>query len=179
MLKGRGSTRPLPEVLEKGHKLADKSVADVCEALIGAAYLCPGAGHPFDQAVKAVSTFVQSEDHSAQSYADYYKIYKIPSWVKLEASASQLDLARQIEEKMGYRFTHPRLLRSAFVHPSYPFSWERVPCYQRLEFLGDALLDLACIHYIYQRFPDRDPQWLTEHKVGFDFTLSSADPLTS
>ena len=43
--------------------------------------------------------------------------------------------------------------------------FEQVPNYQRLEFLGDALLDMAFITYLYTKYPDKDPQWLTEHKT--------------
>lgn len=55
---------------------------------------------------------------------------------------------------------------SAFTHSSNPYSWEKVPCYQRLEFLGDSLLDLACVRYIFDNNPDANPQWLTEHKMA-------------
>lgn len=43
---------------------------------------------------------------------------------------------------------------------------EKVPNYQRLEFLGDAILDMASITHLFYRFPDKDPQWLTEHKMA-------------
>jgi endoribonuclease Dicer len=78
----------------------------------------------------------------------------------------QRDLAKQLEQKHPYQFRYPRLARSAFVHPSYPFSYERVPSYQRLEFLGDALLDMACVNFLFHNFQDKDPQWLTEHKMA-------------
>jgi endoribonuclease Dicer len=45
-------------------------------------------------------------------------------------------------------------------------AWAKVPCYQRLEFLGDALLELVCIESLFRRFSNKDEQWLTEHKVG-------------
>jgi endoribonuclease Dicer len=35
----------------------------------------------------------------------------------------------------------------------------------RLEFLGDSLLDMAFIIHLYYSYPDKDPQWLTEHKT--------------
>ena len=47
-----------------------------------------------------------------------------------------------------------------------PWTWEQIPSYQRLEFLGDALLDLACITYLFYNYPDKDPHWLTEHKMA-------------
>ncbi|KAK1091379.1 Dicer-like protein 1, partial [Friedmanniomyces endolithicus] len=72
----------------------------------------------------------------------------------------------KVELEHPYHFRYPKLLRSAFIHPSQPFMYEKVPDYQRLEFLGDALLDQASITYLFHRFPDKDPQWLTEHKMA-------------
>jgi endoribonuclease Dicer len=43
--------------------------------------------------------------------------------------------------------------------------WENIPNYQRLEFLGDSLLDQVFIMHIFYQYPDKDPQWLTEHKM--------------
>lgn len=43
-----------------------------------------------------------------------------------------------LENKIGYSFKHKALLVQAFTHPSYPFKYSE--CYQRLEFLGDAIL---------------------------------------
>ena len=100
------------------------------------------------------------------SYQDYYKSYEKPKYQTAPSTVSQRDLAAQVEQKHAYSFKYPRLLRSAFVHPSYPFSYERIPCYQRLEFLGDALLDMACINFLFHKFPAQDPQWLTEHKMA-------------
>ena len=119
-----------------------------------------------DMAVRAVTALVSNEDHTADKWNDYYRLYNKPTYQLAEPTAAQLDLAIQVETKYKYHFRYPRLVRSAFTHPSYPFSWEKIPCYQRLEFLGDALLDFVCVKYLFYRYPDRDPQWLTEHKVG-------------
>ncbi|KAK0643580.1 hypothetical protein B0T16DRAFT_332025 [Cercophora newfieldiana] len=150
------------------HALGDKSIADVCEALIGAAYLTTyreGEGS-FDMAVQAVTAVVKDPKHTMRSYSQYYEAYKKPKWQTEEPTAVQIDMARKFHERMGYKFTHPRLLRSAFCHPSYPRSYENLPSYQRLEFLGDSLFDMVCIDYIFHRYPGADPQWLTEHKMA-------------
>ena len=98
-------------------------------------------------------------------WSDYYAAYNKPQYQVAEATATQLDLARKVEARHSYHFKYPRLLRSAFVHPSQPFMWEAVPNYQRLEFLGDSLLDMAFIMHLFYAYPDKDPQWLTEHKT--------------
>lgn len=160
-------------VLKKGkiaaaptsHRLSDKTIADVCEALIGAALLsCEGKD--MDNAVRAVTELVCSDNHNLTSYSDYYKQYEMPKYQTAQATAAQVDLAKKVENEHPYHFRYPRLLRSAFIHPSYPFTYEHVPSYQRLEFLGDALLDMACINFLFHSFPDRNPHWLTEHKMA-------------
>ena len=166
LLQGKGINRFKQE---HKHPLNDKTMADVCEAIIGAALLSPlpqDEAHYFDNAVAAVTAMVDSPNHAMMTWREYFSFYKTPGYQTAPPTRSQIDLADQIANRHGYRFRHPRLLRSAFLHPSYPFSWEKVPCYQRLEFLGDSLLDMVCVGFLFHRFPDRDPQWLTEHKVS-------------
>ncbi|CAJ2514152.1 Uu.00g022710.m01.CDS01 [Anthostomella pinea] len=148
------------------HVLADKSIADACEALIGASYMTTYQQNDFDMAIQAVTKFVNHKHHQMMKWSDYYLAYNIPEWQMAESTAVQKDLARQIEAQLGYKFNYPRLLRSAFMHPSYGTIYERIPSYQRLEFLGDALLDMVCVDFLYHRFPGADPQWLTEHKMA-------------
>ncbi|TAQ86792.1 hypothetical protein B7494_g4871 [Chlorociboria aeruginascens] len=157
---GKAATAP------KSQRLGDKVIADVSEALIGAALLTHHESKNMDHAVRAVTELVCSQNHNAISFADYYKLYKKPKYQTAAATAAQKDLATQVESKHTYHFRYPRVLRSAFVHPSYPFSYENIPSYQRLEFLGDSLLDMACVNFLFHNFPGRDPQWLTEHKMA-------------
>ncbi|KAI1433141.1 hypothetical protein GGR50DRAFT_670129 [Xylaria sp. CBS 124048] len=160
LLKGK---RPKPP---GSHALADKSIADVCEALIGAAYMTGYEQKNLDTAIKVVTKFVNNANHKMTKYSDYYAAYKKPEWQIAAPRAAHCDLANEIEQKMGYKFKYPRLLRSAFTHPSYGSIFEGIPNYQRLEFLGDALLDMTCVDYLFQNFPGADPQWLTEHKMA-------------
>lgn len=163
-MKGKGAGKAA--VLTPQHNLADKTIADICEAIIGAVLLSYKDTGDMSMAVKAVTIFVGSEDHNVSSWDEYYPLYKKPRYQTADPSASHLDLALQIERKHSYHFKYPRLLRSAFIHPSQPFAVENIPCYQRLEFLGDALLDMASVNFLFHRHPDRDPQWLTEHKMA-------------
>ncbi|PGH00288.1 endoribonuclease Dicer [Blastomyces parvus] len=160
LLKGKAKSES-----QNKHSLGDKTIADICEALIGASLLSGGKAHRFDTAVKAVTAFVNSDNHRVSDWDCYFDLYSLPKYQTAKADAGQLDLARQIGDRLGYQFNYPRLLRSAFTHASFP-SWNGVPCYQRLEFLGDSLLDMVCVEYLYHHYPDRDPQWLTEHKMA-------------
>lgn len=163
LLQGKGHDKSGSS--ESKHALGEKTIADVCEALIGASLLSGGPEHRFDMAAKAVTAFVGSASHNVSSWKEYMRLYSRPSYLVQEADGFEIDLAQQVEAKLGYHFKYPRLLRSAFTHPSMPSAWSNVPCYQRLEFLGDSLLDMTCVEDLFARFPDRDPQWLTEHKV--------------
>ncbi|KAK8161000.1 hypothetical protein BKA80DRAFT_311181 [Phyllosticta citrichinensis] len=153
------------------HSLGDKSVADVCEALIGAAYITHNnvdVWEPslWNDAVKAVSKLVCKPLHTMETWSGYMDVYQRPAYLDGASPAAELEMARKAALEHAYQFRNTKLLRSAFCHPSYPISWAKVPSYQRLEFLGDSLLDMACVNYLFYRFPDKDPQWLTEHKMA-------------
>ena len=68
--------------------------------------------------------------------------------------------ARELEARLGYRFENPRLLETALTHPSFGGD-HHVPHYQRLEFLGDAVLELAISRYLYFELPEVDEGKLT------------------
>lgn len=50
---------------------------------------------------------------------------------------------RSMEALLGYTFKDRAILLEACTHPSWQ---DQSPCYQRLEFLGDALLDFHVTH---------------------------------
>lgn len=60
----------------------------------------------------------------------------------------------QLEERIGYRFADSALLEAALTHRSFSNEQERtVPCNERLEFLGDAVLDLAVGEVLFLDYP--------------------------
>lgn len=54
-----------------------------------------------------------------------------------------------LEEKIGYHFNNPALLLEALTHKSCKKSYNN----ERLEFLGDAVLDLLVGEYLFAKFP--------------------------
>ncbi|KAF9068359.1 hypothetical protein BDP27DRAFT_1266587, partial [Rhodocollybia butyracea] len=58
-----------------------------------------------------------------------------------------------LQQQLGYTFCNGRLLREALTHPSFASAVEMIPSYQRLEFLGDAILNLVVVHYLYNKYP--------------------------
>src|SRR3989344_4379335 len=62
----------------------------------------------------------------------------------------------QFERKVDVVFRDEALLRRAFTHRSYlnEHREEGLEHNERLEFLGDAVLELAATHHLYEKFPE-------------------------
>jgi ribonuclease-3 len=58
----------------------------------------------------------------------------------------------ELQQRLGYRFLDEALLQTALTHPSYGGDYH-TEHYQRLEFLGDAVLELAVSRYLYLERP--------------------------
>jgi len=72
----------------------------------------------------------------------------------------------QAEGLAGHRFADRGLLRRALTHPSYTDEPHAVQDYERLEFLGDAVLGLVVVREIFDRFPDMPEGQMTKLKIG-------------
>lgn len=61
----------------------------------------------------------------------------------------------QLEERIGYRFHQRSLLQTALTHSSYvnEHPQEHAECYERLEFLGDAILGVVSAELLYRWSP--------------------------
>ena len=68
-----------------------------------------------------------------------------------------------LEEKIGVKFKNKDLLTQAFVHRSYLNENPDFSLFhnERLEFLGDAVLELIVTDYLYASFPDKPEGELT------------------
>lgn len=59
----------------------------------------------------------------------------------------------RVEAKIGINFKHDRTLRLALIHPSYAKQIHEPEINnQRLEYLGEAILKLVLVEYIYENF---------------------------
>lgn len=68
----------------------------------------------------------------------------------------------ELEEKYQIKFHNLDLLKEAFTHSSYANEHpEGVRDYEKLEFLGDAVLELAVSDYLYRHYPKLDEGELT------------------
>ena len=70
---------------------------------------------------------------------------------------------QRLEEAFGYTFQEPALLAEALTHRSYANEHhsERLPDNERLEFLGDAVLDLVISQYLMINLPNSPEGELT------------------
>jgi ribonuclease III len=66
------------------------------------------------------------------------------------------------EEVLGHRFKNPNLLKEALTHAS--IADNRLDSNERMEFLGDAVLDLVICEALYQKFPQYQEGELTKIK---------------
>lgn len=56
-----------------------------------------------------------------------------------------------LEEHIGYRFKNKQLLKQALTHTSYAYE-NGVESYEKLEFLGDSILEFITSQYIYNHY---------------------------
>ena len=68
----------------------------------------------------------------------------------------------QLQREIGYVFKKPELLREAMTHKSYAAEWNVKYDNQRLEFFGDAVVELVLTKHLYFRYPDLQEGDLTK-----------------
>ncbi len=74
---------------------------------------------------------------------------------------------KQLEEKIGYCFTDKELLRQAVTHSSFANEQKinKRKDYERLEFLGDAVLETITSVFLYETYPDLKEGELTRMRA--------------
>lgn len=74
---------------------------------------------------------------------------------------------RELERYTGYRFENIKLLETALTHSSYTNECRKdiaVPSNERMEFLGDAVLQIIISDYLYDKFPSSAEGSLTKNR---------------
>lgn len=81
------------------------------------------------------------------------------------------------EEKIGQQFKDKLLLKQAFVHRSYLNEHRelKIDHNERLEFLGDAVLELIVTDFLYRKYPDRPEGELTSYRSALVNSTTLAD----
>ncbi|CAI0395038.1 unnamed protein product [Linum tenue] len=132
------------------HWLHKKTMADAVEALVG--------GFIVDSGFKAAAAFLRWIGIKVEfGESQVTEICAASSrYMPLAASVNIATL----EKSLGYSFHHKGLLLQAFLHPSY--NKHGGGCYQRLEFLGDAVMDYLITSYLFSVYPKMKPGHLTD-----------------
>ncbi|KAF9584463.1 Dicer-like protein 1 [Lunasporangiospora selenospora] len=157
-------------------KISNKTMADLIESTLGAAFLSGGLEAAFETAMVLLDPL-----DGIQNWADFATAYEnltsCPNDLhspcntpRSRQNASDLSNYENIEESLGYRFKDRLLLKQALTHAS----WSNTgivgetggSCYQRLEFLGDALLGMLVTDYCVKRYPNCGPGILHKTKTA-------------
>ncbi|KAJ7158709.1 hypothetical protein C8R46DRAFT_1002374 [Mycena filopes] len=125
----------------KGQDLSTKVLADVVESLIGAVYLHGG----FDYAFECARFF----DLGIKWQPLPARIETMLSRVEAHTDLPLQEHLNSVERMLGYVFTHKLLLVEALTHASYQQDLHTIS-YERLEFCGDAVLDMIVSDYLYR-----------------------------
>ncbi len=156
--------------------VSDKSIADSIEALIGA-YLLSGGNESAIRFMQWLGLKVIPEDiNSANS--QNRRDPNVWHWLPVPQTPTHQHLTQEevesglkelyddcylnsFEEMIGYKFNNKAFLVQAFTHSSY-IQNTTTQCYQRLEFLGDALLDYLITRHIFKSGKNFSPGQLTD-----------------
>lgn len=73
-----------------------------------------------------------------------------------------------LEDRIGYRFCNPAFLKQALTHSSFANEQKinRIGDYERLEFLGDAVLELVSSEFLFRAHPDMPEGELTKTRAS-------------
>lgn len=126
-----------------------RSVQDCMEALLGVAWLSGG-----DKAGLRVGTRLGLCFGGTVPWAERYP--------KVELAFSSSSPFPPLEENLGYTFKDKSLLVEALTHPSFVSG---SASYQRLEFLGDAVLDLVTVEHFFHLYPNATSGKLTRARA--------------
>lgn len=73
-----------------------------------------------------------------------------------------------MEDRIGYRFQKKKLLRQAMIHSSFAneHQIDKLDCNERLEFLGDAVLEVTSSDFLYRQYPEKPEGELTKIRAS-------------
>lgn len=69
----------------------------------------------------------------------------------------------ELEKILNYNFKNKELLKEALTHPSLSVN-KKIKNYERLEFLGDSILSMVIIEYLYKKYKNEKEGQLSKRK---------------
>ena len=91
-------------------------------------------------------------------------MFSLSSFFSLNRSKSEIKIIRFIIKRFGYRPKNRSYFLQAITHKSLSNNTISESSNERLEFLGDSILDAIIAEYVYNRFPNDDEGELTKIK---------------
>ncbi len=75
---------------------------------------------------------------------------------------------KELEERIGYRFSDKNLMTQAMTHSSYAneHRLNKLECNERLEFLGDSVLEVISSDCLYHKYPENPEGDLTKIRAS-------------
>lgn len=75
---------------------------------------------------------------------------------------------KELEERIGYHFQDKALMKQAMTHSSYANEHRlgKLACNERLEFLGDSVLEVVSSDCLYHRYPEKPEGDLTKIRAS-------------
>jgi len=79
-----------------------------------------------------------------------------------------MNLLKEFQEIIGYKFTNEKYLKIALTHSSYAHEnkGKNIKFNERLEFLGDSVLSLIVSRYIFENYPELPEGKLTKIRAA-------------
>jgi len=71
-----------------------------------------------------------------------------------------------LEERLGHQFSDRGILTTALTHSSFSVENQDAPSYERLEFLGDAILEFVITEFIFETMDDADEGSMTKLRAS-------------
>lgn len=104
----------------------------------------------------------------------------MPNSVSTDRKSQDTVPIEAVERMIGYSFTNKTLLTQALTHRSYTNEHKEEVHNERLEFLGDAVLQFISTEELYRRYPDVAEGELSVYRsllVKTDFLVAVAEAL--
>uniref|UniRef100_A0A671QAE0 Ribonuclease 3-like n=1 Tax=Sinocyclocheilus anshuiensis TaxID=1608454 RepID=A0A671QAE0_9TELE len=137
------------------------AMANCFEALIGAVYLEGG----LEEAKQLFGRLLFNSEELRDVWLNYpphpLQVQEPLTDRQLIESSPVLQKLTNFEDAIGVLFTHARLLARAFTLRTVGFNHLTLGHNQRMEFLGDSIMQLVATEYLFIHFPDHHEGHLT------------------
>ncbi|KAG7488385.1 hypothetical protein MATL_G00033680 [Megalops atlanticus] len=137
------------------------AMANCFEALIGAVYLEGG----LEEAKQLFGRLLFNSEDLREVWLNYpphpLQVQEPNTDRQLIETSPVLQKLTDFEEAIGVLFTHVRLLARAFTLRTVGFNHLTLGHNQRMEFLGDSIMQLVATEYLFIHFPDHHEGHLT------------------